>query len=115
MKGAALCSGMYDLKPARLSKRSAYVKFTDATEDALSTQRHLDRVRCPVSLVYGTLETPEFQRQTRDFAAALKAAGKPVELVTLPGEDHWLSRGATRLKMLESAMSFVERHNPPDK
>ena len=41
IKGAVLCSGMYDLKPARLSKRGAYVKFTDAMEDALSTQRHL--------------------------------------------------------------------------
>jgi len=36
VKGATLCSGMYDLKPARLSKRGDYVKFTDATEDALS-------------------------------------------------------------------------------
>jgi arylformamidase len=48
LKGAVLCSGMYDLKPARLSKRGAYVKFTDAMEDALSTQRHLARINCPV-------------------------------------------------------------------
>ena len=48
IKGALLCSGMYDLKPARLSKRGAYVKFTDAMEDALSTQRHLARINCPV-------------------------------------------------------------------
>ena len=29
-------------------------------------------------VAYGTFETPEFQRQARDFAAAVKAAGKPV-------------------------------------
>ena len=29
VKGALLCSGMYDLKPVRLSKRSEYVAFTD--------------------------------------------------------------------------------------
>jgi arylformamidase len=29
IKGALLASGMYDLKPVRLSKRSLYVKFTD--------------------------------------------------------------------------------------
>jgi len=89
VKGATLCSGMYDLKPARLSARSNYVKFTDATEDALSTQRHLDRINCPVTLVYGTLETPEFQRQSRDFAAALKDAGKPAQLIVADGYNHF--------------------------
>jgi arylformamidase len=82
IKGALLSSGMYDLKPVRLSKRGAYVKFTDAMEDALSTQRHLARINCSVIVAHGTYETPEFQRQTRDFAAALKAAGKPVTLLT---------------------------------
>jgi arylformamidase len=80
IKGAVLCSGMYDLKPVRLSARSSYLTFTDAVEEALSTQRHLERLDTPVELAYGTLETPEFQRQTREFAAAVKAAGKPVEL-----------------------------------
>ncbi|MBX9843528.1 MAG: alpha/beta hydrolase [Xanthobacteraceae bacterium] len=89
LKGAVLCSGMYDLKPARLSKRGAYVKFTDAMEDALSTQRHLARINCPVAVAYGTYETPEFQRQSRDFAAALKAAGKPVTLLVGEGYNHF--------------------------
>jgi arylformamidase len=89
IKGATLCSGMYDLKPARLSARSNYVKFTDAMEDALSTQRHLDRIVCPVTVLHGTLETPEFQRQARDFAAAMKAAGKPVRLVVSDGYNHF--------------------------
>jgi arylformamidase len=89
IKGATLCSGMYDLKPTRLSARSNYVKFTDATEDALSTQRHLDRINCLVTLLHGTLETPEFQRQSRDFAAALKAAGKPVQLIVAPDYNHF--------------------------
>jgi arylformamidase len=89
VKGATLCSGMYDLKPARLSKRGDYVKFTDATEDALSTQRHLERISCPVTLLYGTLETPEFQRQTREFAAAFKAAGKPVRLIVAENYNHF--------------------------
>ncbi len=89
VKGATLCSGMYDLKPARLSKRGDYVKFTDATEDALSTQRHLDRITCPVTVLHGNLETPEFQRQTREFAAALKAAGKPVRLIVAENYNHF--------------------------
>ena len=41
-KGALLLSGMYDLEPVRLSKRSSYVGFTDAMVEKLSSQRHLD-------------------------------------------------------------------------
>jgi len=89
VKGALLCSGMYDLKPVRLSARSNYVKFTDQIEQELSALRHLDRIVCPLIVGYGTGETPEFQRQTRDFAAALKAAGKPVQLLVGEGYNHF--------------------------
>jgi arylformamidase len=89
LKGALLGSGMYDLKPARLSARSRYVKFTDAMEEALSAQRHLDRIHTPLVLVHGTLETPDFQRQTRDFDAALRAVGKPVTLIVAKGHNHF--------------------------
>ena len=89
VKGVVCCSGMFDLKPVRLSKRSEYVKFTDEVEHALSAQRHLDKINCPVTLVYGTLETPEFQRQSRDFAAAVRAAGKPVQVVVAQGYNHF--------------------------
>jgi arylformamidase len=89
VKGGLLCSGMYDLKPVRLSKRSEYVAFTDQCEEELSSQRHLDRLNCPVIVAYGTYETPEFQRQNREFAAAVKAAGKPVSLLVAEGYNHF--------------------------
>ena len=89
LKGAALSSGMYDLKPVRLSKRSKYVAFTDEMEEKLSAIRHLDKLHAPLILSYGTYETPEFQRQSRDFAAAVKAAGKPVELLVGEGYNHF--------------------------
>ena len=89
IKGGLLISGMYDLKPVRLSKRSEYVMFTDEIEQALSSQRHLDKLNAPIIVAYGTQETPEFQRQSRDFAAAVKAAGKPVELIVGEGFNHF--------------------------
>jgi arylformamidase len=89
VKGAVLGSGMYDLKPARLSARSNYVKFTDEMENKLSTQRYLSRINCPITVAHGTLETPEFQRQTRDFAAAMKAAGKPIQYLIGEGYNHF--------------------------
>jgi len=89
IKGGACMSGMYDLRPVRLSKRGNYVHFTDAMEQAMSSQRHLDLIHAPVVVTYGTNETPEFQRQNRDFAAALKAAGKPVELIEAANYNHF--------------------------
>ena len=89
VKSGLLCSGMFDLKPVRLSARSSYVKFTDEMEQALSSLRHLDRLSAPVIVAHGTLETPEFQRQSREFAAALKAAGKPVQLLIGEGYNHF--------------------------
>ena len=89
VKTGLLCSGMYDLWPVRLSARSQYVNFTDDMEAALSTQRHIGRITAPVVLAYGTLETPEFQRQSLDFAAALRAAGKRVELLVGHHYNHF--------------------------
>jgi len=89
IKGGLLVSGMYDLKPVRLSKRSEYVKFTDEIEQTLSSQRHIGKLNAPIIVAYGTLETPEFQRQSREFAAAVKAAGKPVELIVGEGFNHF--------------------------
>ena len=89
VKGGLCCSGMFDLKPVRLSARSKYVSFTDEMEHALSAQRHLDKLHPPVIVAYGTLETPEFQRQSRDFAAAAERAGKPVELIVGEAYNHF--------------------------
>ena len=89
VKGALLCSGMYDLKPVRLSKRSEYVAFTDEVEEKLSSIRRLKYLNCPVIVAYGTYETPEFQRQNKEFAAAVKAAGKPVTLLVAEGYNHF--------------------------
>jgi arylformamidase len=89
VKGGLCMSGMYDMKPVRLSKRSSYIKFTDAMEQVMSSQRQIDKLRTPIIVTYGTNETPEFQRQSRDFAAAVKAAGKPVELIQARNYNHF--------------------------
>jgi arylformamidase len=89
VKGGLLTSGMYDLRPVRLSSRSQYVMFTDEIEEKLSPQRHLDRLHCPIIVSYGSLETPEFRRQARDFAAAVRALAKPVTLLTGEGYNHF--------------------------
>jgi arylformamidase len=89
IKGGICISGMYDLTPVRLSARSNYVKFDDATVAALSPIRHLDRLQAPLIVAYGTCETLEFQRQNREIAAAVEAAGRPVQLLVGENYNHF--------------------------
>ena len=88
IKGGLCMSGVYEMKPVALSARRNYVKFTEAMEDSMSAMRHIERLQAPITVTYGTFETPEFQRQSREFAAAVKAAGKPVELLEAPNYAH---------------------------
>ena len=89
VKGGLCASGMYDLYPVSLSARSSYVRFTPDVIEALSPRRHLDRLTAPVIIAHGTLETPEFQRQNREFAAEVTAAGKTAEFIVLNGYNHF--------------------------
>ena len=89
IKGGMCISGMYDLTPVRLSARSRYVAFDDATVAALSPLRHLDRLHAPLVVAYGTCETPEFQRQNCEFAAEVQASGKVVELLVGEHYNHF--------------------------
>jgi arylformamidase len=89
LKSGACVSGMYELRPVLLSARSAYVKLSAEEEDALSPIRHLDRVRCPILVAYGDRESPEFRRQGREFAAALRARPLAGEEMILPGLNHF--------------------------
>jgi dipeptidyl aminopeptidase/acylaminoacyl peptidase len=81
---------------------------------AVSPQQHAENADAPILLVYGDKDTVVPPKQSTDMASALKHAGKPVEVVALDGEDHWLSRSETRLRMLKAMIAFVEKNNPPD-
>jgi arylformamidase len=82
-------SGMYELHPVLLSWRGNYVKLTPEEEDAFSAMRHLDRVRCPILVAYGDRESPEFQRQGREFAAALGQRKLASSELLLAGCNHF--------------------------
>ncbi len=88
IKGGLCTSGMYELAPVRLSARANYVKFTDEMVEQLSPIRHIDRLSAPLIVSYGTYETPEFIRQAREFAAAVRDAGKLRELIVAANYSH---------------------------
>ncbi|HUC61751.1 MAG TPA: alpha/beta hydrolase [Alphaproteobacteria bacterium] len=89
VKGGLCVSGMYDLLPVSLSARSRYVPFDDRVIESLSPRRHVSRLAAALVVAHGSLETPEFQRQAQDFAAAVAGAGKPVESLRLEGYNHF--------------------------
>ena len=120
---AASVAGVSDLKRMLQGSSSLSTRYwtrfmgvekdDDAGLTALSPAAAADRIAIPVLLVHGADDTVVPIEQSKVMADALKKAGKPVEFVTLEGEDHWLSRGATRLRMLTALVDFLETHNPP--
>jgi dipeptidyl aminopeptidase/acylaminoacyl peptidase len=75
---------------------------------------HIDAIRIPVLLIHGKDDTVVPYEQSTLMSDALRRAGKPVELVTLAHEDHWLSRSQTRLQMLETTVAFLRKNDPPE-
>ncbi|HEY1506202.1 MAG TPA: alpha/beta hydrolase [Stellaceae bacterium] len=101
LKSGTCVSGMYELRPVLLSARSAYVKLTPEEEDEFSAIRHLDRLACPITVAYGSKESPEFQRQGRTFAAALRDRGAAADELILDGLNHF-----------EGIRSMIEPQSP---
>jgi len=82
--------------------------------DEVSPRRHAANADAPVLLIHGKDDTVVAFSQSTRMERALSNAGKPVTMIALEGEDHWLSRAETRKQMLGAAMAFVLEHNPPN-
>jgi dipeptidyl aminopeptidase/acylaminoacyl peptidase len=113
---------MLDSKIRSAGQRSETMRFWraaigvsgagDPVADRLSPAKHAADADAPILLIHGKEDTVVDPNQTAIMAAALRRAGKPVEVVTLPGEDHWMSREQTRIATLKASVAFVEQHNP---
>jgi dipeptidyl aminopeptidase/acylaminoacyl peptidase len=79
---------------------------------ALSPSRLAARADAPILLIHGSDDSVVAINQSREMERSLKAAGKPVAFVLVKGEDHWLSRDATRKTVLAESVKFVETYNP---
>jgi fermentation-respiration switch protein FrsA (DUF1100 family) len=86
----------------------------DPRLDEISPAKHLQAITAPILLVHGRDDTVVPFEQSQMLADALQKAGKPVTLVELKQEDHWLSHGDTRLQMLQATVDFLKANNTPD-
>jgi arylformamidase len=82
-------SGLYELEPCRLNYVNDKLKLTPDEQLALSPIRNLPAASPPLAVAFGTGELPEMQRQSRDYAAARRAAKLPTQELPLAGHDHY--------------------------
>jgi arylformamidase len=105
ISGAVLMSGIYDLYPVLLSSRRSYVHVSPDEAAALNPMRHLDRITCPVAVLCGDGDSPEFQRQAAVYASALRGMGRLAAQVTLFNTNHF--QEPEQLSDPDSAVSQV--------
>ena len=99
----------------RIERKQLGVKGdSDSGLNAYSPRRLAAKADAPILLIDGKDDTVVSIDQSRYMADALRHAGKPVEVLQLPAEDHWLSKASTRTAMLEASVAFVEKYNPPE-
>lgn len=78
--------------------------------NAISPARYASAFKAPVLLIHGEDDTVVPMRQSVRMQNALNRAKRPVELIRLKGEDHWLSESPTRLATLQAVSDFVDEH-----
>ena len=79
---------------------------------SISPVNFAENFQAPVLLIHGKDDLVVPIIQSKRMLSALKKVDKVVELITLKGEDHWLSRSETRLALLQEVDRFLEQHNP---
>jgi dienelactone hydrolase len=82
----------------------------DAKLAAKSPINAISAISIPVLIMYGTDDAVVPNEQSERMAQALAAAKKPVTVVKLPAEDHWLSHTQARVQVLTSLESFLGEH-----
>jgi dipeptidyl aminopeptidase/acylaminoacyl peptidase len=79
----------------------------DRRLEARSPINGIKSIQAPVLLMYGTADSEVPNAQTQRMSEKLRAAGARVTTIELTGDDHWLSVGETRLRMLEELERFL--------
>ena len=83
---------------------------TDPALETRSPIKSVTAIRIPMLIAYSTNDGVVANEQSERMAEALAKAGKPVTVVKLPQEDHWMSRTETRVQLLEALETFLHDH-----
>ncbi len=93
---------------------AAVTKYGDPERDAwlltrLSPMRLLDRIRAPLLVAHGSLDTNVPVGEAHQVVAALQRLGRSVQYLELAGEGHEYRRTDSRLRLLRSILDFLDR------
>ncbi|XP_078350000.1 kynurenine formamidase-like [Oculina patagonica] len=91
--GMFLISGVFDLLPCVGTYVNDAINLDEESATRVSPQRILMKtspiIRCPVVVVVEEHGSPEFIRQSKEFAEILKSHGVQSSFLILPGVDHF--------------------------
>ncbi len=91
--------------------RSQWQKMTPDFA-AVSPINAIGRIKTPLLLIHGKKDVTVDHGQSTRMYSAMTKAGKNVEFVSLPLADHYFTREADRLTLLQSIETFLTKHNP---
>jgi dipeptidyl aminopeptidase/acylaminoacyl peptidase len=94
--------------------RAAVTKYGDPESDtallaSLSPLRHAERIRVPLLVVHGELDTNVPVGEGRQIVAALEVLQRDVEYLQLDGEGHEYRRVSSRRRLLVTMTGFLAR------
>ena len=81
---------------------------------SISPARNIPANAPPLMLIHGREDFIVPYEQAEIMQDAVRAAGKPVELVTIEGDGHNLLFQNSRLVTVQALHDFLMEHNPPD-
>jgi dipeptidyl aminopeptidase/acylaminoacyl peptidase len=75
-----------------------------------SPRRHIDASTAPILMLHGDKDVNVNIEQSRSMAKALKALGRPYDLIEFPGADHQIRRFEDRKALLHAVEGFLQSH-----
>lgn len=89
------------------SNRRVMSDYVGPAAAEASPAQNAARIKAPVLLVHGTLDSNVLHSASTLMEGKLRAAGGKVELLSFPGLDHQLADSAARVRMLERSDTFL--------
>ncbi|GAB5352411.1 S9 family peptidase [Qipengyuania sp. 483] len=83
-----------------------------AAYDAASPVRMLEKVHMPILVLHSAQDSRVPVALGHHFYNGLKLLGKEAEMVTYPGEGHWMSDPAYQRDIQQRVLDFFEAHVP---
>jgi len=99
------------LSALRQQMIGSYQDETDVKRmDENSLINHVDKVKRPILLIHGDLDTRVRIAQSKDLYDVLKSANKPVKYVELEFGSHYLDRQPNRIKAFSEIEQFLDNN-----